>query len=135
MLARPESSKTCEDSPPGQFLLGIRQFNSGEWYECHETVELLWLAASGEIRNLYQGVIQLAIALHHWRNGNFNGSISLLSGGVGYLSTLPHNCMWIDVTALIRQADCMKAQLEELGATRMAELDLDSIPRIVTTAV
>ena len=61
----------CAESPSGQFLLGIRQFNAGEWFECHETVEDLWIGEEGELRNFYQGIIQVAVALHHWRNGNF----------------------------------------------------------------
>lgn len=131
----PELTKRCQDSPSGQLLLGIRQFNAAQWYECHETLELLWLPATGDVRNLYQGIIQLAIALHHWRNGNFSGAISLLDGGVGYLSMLPHTCLWIDVTALITQAKFMKKQLDGLGKARMAELAPTTIPRIVTVSV
>lgn len=128
-------AKTCQDSPSGQFLLGIRQFNAAQWYECHETLELLWMVTSGDLRNLYQGIIQLAIALHHWRNGNFNGAISLLEGGVGYLSKLPQICLWIDVAELVRQAEAVKNQLEYLGKEQMAELDTSFIPKIVTVAV
>ncbi|QOX79197.1 DUF309 domain-containing protein [Trichlorobacter lovleyi] len=135
MPTGPESTKTCQDSPSGQLLLGIRQFNAAQWYECHETLELLWIPATGEVRNLYQGIIQLAIALHHWRNGNFSGAVSLLDGGVGYLRKLPQTCLWIDVAELIRQAESVKKQLESLGKSRMAELDQNFIPKIVTVSV
>lgn len=130
-----ESTKTCQDSPPGQLLLGIRQFNAAQWYECHETLELLWIPATGDLRNLYQGIIQLAIALHHWRNGNFSGAVSLLDGGVGYLRKLPQTCLWIDVAELISQAESVKEQLASLGQSGMTELDPGSIPKIVTASV
>jgi len=130
-----ESTKTCQDSPSGQLLLGIRQFNAAQWYECHETLELLWIPATGEVRNLYQGIIQLAIALHHWRSGNFSGAVSLLDGGVGYLRKLPQTCLWIDVAGLIRQAESVKEQLASLGRSGMAELDHNFIPKIVTASV
>jgi len=130
-----ESTKTCQDSPSGQLLLGIRQFNAAQWYECHETLELLWISATGEVRNLYQGIIQLAIALHHWRNGNFSGALSLLDGGVGYLRKLPQTCLWIDVVGLISQAESVKEQLASLGRSGMAELDHNLIPKIVTASV
>lgn len=135
MPTGPESTKTCQDSPSGQLLLGIRQFNAAQWYECHETLELLWIPATGDLRNLYQGIIQLAIALHHWRNGNFSGAVSLLDGGVGYLRKLPQTCLWIDVEGLIRQAESVKEQLASLGRLGMAELDPDCIPKIVTVSV
>ncbi|MDK9719387.1 MAG: DUF309 domain-containing protein [Trichlorobacter sp.] len=130
-----KSTKTCHDSPSGQLLLGIRQFNAAQWYQCHETLELLWMVASGDLRHLYQGIIQLAIAMHHWRNGNFNGAISLLDGGVDYLSKLPQICLWIDVAELITQAESVKKQLEELGVARMAELEPNAIPKIMTVSV
>ncbi|SJZ96600.1 hypothetical protein SAMN02745119_02162 [Trichlorobacter thiogenes] len=135
MSASLELTKICQDSPSGQLLLGIRQFNAGQWYECHETLELLWIPATGDLRTLYQGIIQIAIALHHWRNGNFNGAISLLDGGVDYLSKLPQICLWIDVAELITQAESVKKQLEGLGKARMAELDTHFIPKIVTASV
>ena len=130
-----ETTKTCQDSPSGQLLLGIRQFNAAQWYECHETLELLWIPATGDLRNLYQGIIQLSIALHHWRNGNFNGAISLLDGGMEYLNKLPQTCLWIDVAELIRQAEFMKKQLDGLGKSKMADLDPSCIPKIVTASV
>ena len=127
--------KNCHYAPSGQVLLGIRQFNNGEWFECHETLELLWISETGDLRNLYQGIIQLAIALHHWRNGNFNGAICLLDGGMEYLSKLPQICLWIDVAELVRQAESVKKQLESLGTSRMADLDPGCIPKIVTASV
>ena len=127
--------KNCHDAPSGQVLLGIRQFNNGEWYECHETLELLWISETGDLRNLYQGIIQLAVALHHWRNGNFSGAISLLDGGMEYLSKLPQICLWIDVAELVRQVESVKKQLEGLGKARIAELDTRYIPKIETVAV
>ena len=80
-----EKVTLCHESPPGQLLLGIRQFNGQEWFECHETLEILWLKETGEVRDLYQGIIQIAIALHHWRNGNFGGAVSLLAGVVRWM--------------------------------------------------
>lgn len=135
MMAQPEKFKTCTDAPSGQVLLGIRQFNNAEWFECHETFELLWINAVDEVRNLYQGIIQIAIALHHWRNGNFPGAISLLEGGVIYLSKVPQSCLWIDVNGLRVQAVGMREKLLELGQVRMAEFNGAEIPKITTVTL
>lgn len=126
--------RTCEESPPGQLLQGIREFNRQEWYECHETVEDLWIGATGEVRDFYQGIIQIAIALHHWRNGNFGGAVSLLTGGAGYLRRTADRCQWVDVAALAAGADRARAALEELGKERMEQLDPALIPLIATIA-
>ena len=122
----------CEESPPGQLLQGIREFNRRDWYECHETVEDLWIGAEEELRNFYQGIIQIAIALHHWRNGNYGGAVSLLNGGSGYLQRVSDRCQWVDVAGLIADADRVRAALEELGKERMTSLDPALIPQIKT---
>jgi predicted metal-dependent hydrolase len=127
--------RTCNDSPPGQLLQGIREFNTREWFECHETVEDLWIGAEGETRDFYQGIIQIAVALHHWRNGNFGGAVSLLKGGAGYLQHVDGPCQWVDVAALIADADRMRTALEELDRERMHTLDPEFIPRIKTVSI
>jgi predicted metal-dependent hydrolase len=126
--------RTCSESPPGQLLRAIREFNGREWFECHETMEELWIGAEGEVRDFYQGLIQIAVALHHWRNGNFGGAVSLLKGGAGYLGHVSGKCQWVDVAALIEDADRMRAGLEVLGKERMAELEPALIPLIRTVS-
>lgn len=125
----------CNESPPGQLLLAIRQFNAGQWYECHETVEELWIGETGEVREFFQGIIQIAVAFHHWRNGNFGGATSLLSGGVTHLSHVADACMWVDVRQLIEDANRARAALEELGRERMGELAPSFIPRLRTVSL
>jgi len=127
--------RQCDESPPGQLLLAIRQFNSGQWYECHETLEDLWIGEEGEVRDFFQGVLQIAVALHHRRNGNYAGAVSLLSGGVKLLGKVSDVCMWVDVARLIADAVRMRKALEEHGRERMDEVDASLIPRLWTVAV
>ena len=120
----------CEESPPGQMLLAIRQFNNREWYECHETIEELWLGESGEMRDFLQGTLQISVALLHWRNGNHGGAVSLLASGVNYLKRVSDVCLWVDVPVLIADSDRVRATLEALGKDRMELLDSMLIPQI-----
>jgi len=124
----------CEQSPPGQFLLAIRQFNNRQWFECHETIEELWISEEGEIRDFLQGTLQIAVALHHWRNGNHGGAVSLLASGVQYLERVAPVCFWVDVTVLIADANRLRAALELLGKESMATLDQSLIPLIRTVS-
>lgn len=120
----------CTDTPPRELFLAVNQFNGGRWFECHETLEDLWAGETGEGRNLYQGVLQVAVALHHWRNGNFGGAISLLKGGTGYLRRTGAVCQQLDVTGLIIDADSMREALEALGPEQMKELAPEFIPKL-----
>ncbi|MBI2354947.1 MAG: DUF309 domain-containing protein [Deltaproteobacteria bacterium] len=118
----------CDDAPPRELLRAIGQFNGRDWFECHETLEELWVGSEGELRDFYQGVLQLAVALHHWRNGNFGGAVSLLKGGAGYLRRVGTTCQRVDVSGLIAAAERVREALEDLGTARMAELAPDLIP-------
>lgn len=124
--------RRCDESPPGQLLLAMQQFNAHEWFECHETLEDLWIGEEGEVRSLFQGILQIAVALHHWRNGNYGGALSLFNGGVKLLNQVSEACLWVDVVKLIADSNRMRVALEELGKERMGELDSALIPRLRT---
>ncbi len=120
----------CHDAPPEELLLAIRQFNSGQWYDCHETLEELWIGEEWELRDFYQGILQLAVALYHWRNDNYAGAISLLKSGIRLLKHVSDSCLGVDVARLIEDANQVREALEQLGAARMHELDLLLLPQV-----
>lgn len=122
--------RDCTGSPPGELLRAFGEFNRGDWFECHETLEDLWVGTEGEIRDFYQGLLQIAVALHHWRNGNFGGAVSLLISGAGYLRRVRATCQRIEVEAMVADADCFREALVPLGPERMAEVDRALIPRM-----
>jgi predicted metal-dependent hydrolase len=58
-----------------RYLQGIDHFNRQEFFEAHDIWEELWREMKGDdSRVFYQGLIQAAVALHHYRNGNFDGA-------------------------------------------------------------
>ncbi len=122
--------RQCDESPPGELLQAIGEFNRGDWFECHETLEDLWVGEEGEMRDFYQGVLQVAVALHHWRGGNFGGALRLLESGANYLRRVRPACQRVDVTGLIAAADRLRETLSSLGPPRMAELDPTLVPKL-----
>lgn len=120
----------CSSSPSGEILQAIGEFNRGDWYECHETLEDLWIGSEDEPRWFYQGMLQIAVALLHWRNGNYGGSVSLLAGGVEYLQRVSPVCQRIEVALLVAEAERFREELVRLGPERMAELPEALIPKM-----
>jgi hypothetical protein len=53
--------------------------DAGLCFEVHELLEPLWMAADGGRRVALQGLIQVAVALHHAQHDNRDGAISLLA--------------------------------------------------------
>lgn len=127
---------SCTQSPSGALLQALGEFNRGDWFECHETLEELWVGSEGEIRDFYQGLLQVAVGLHHWREGNFKGAVLLLASGADKLRRVRPVCQRIDAGELVMAADRVREALITLGAGRMAELDTGIIPllRLVPAA-
>ncbi len=71
-------------SPNYQDLLerGIREFNTREFFECHETLEELWQKYLEPDRELIQGIIQIAVGYHHQLRNNSVGALKLLRRGL-----------------------------------------------------
>jgi hypothetical protein len=49
------------------FRRGVELFNRGEHFECHEVFEEIWRSTRPEPRDLFQGLIQVAVGLYHFR--------------------------------------------------------------------
>lgn len=81
----------------------VELFNSGHYYEAHEVLERLWTDAEGDNRLLYQGVLQVAVGLHHAARGNFKGADSLLRRGLSRLAGLPAEALGVGVVGLREQ--------------------------------
>lgn len=120
----------CALSPSRFLLQAFGEFNRGDWFECHETLEDLWIGSQGEIRCFYQGILQIAVALHHWRKGNFGGAVSLLTGGAGYLRQVRPVCQRIEVDKLILETERCRAELLRLGEEQMGSMAAEFIPRL-----
>jgi hypothetical protein len=120
----------CSDSPSGEILQALGEFNRGDWYDCHETLEDLWIGSEDEPRWFYQGLLQVAVALHHWRNGNYGGAISLLNGGIGYLQRVRPVCQRIEVARFIAETERFREELTRLGPERMTELPSEIFPKM-----
>lgn len=120
----------CANEPSRTLLQAVGEFNRGEWFDCHETLEDLWVGSEDELRWFYQGMIQIAVAILHWSNGNYGGSVSLLTSGVNYLQRVSPVCQRVEVATLVAEASAFREELTRLGPERMAELSETLLPRI-----
>ena len=82
------------------------------------------------MRDLYHGILQIGVGLHHWRRGNFHGASVLLEEGVDRLRPFAPTCQGIDVAALIAATAAARERLVALGPERMSEFDLADAPRV-----
>jgi hypothetical protein len=106
---------------PGNLLQACEEFNSGRYYECHETLEEIWQEEQGEVRDLYKGLIQVAAAFVHVSRGGYRGAMRLLTTAVGYLEPYrPDGAMGFDVEAICRASEAALGRVEDQGPDGVA---------------
>ena len=121
------------DSPEYEplYLAGIEHFNACDYYESHEVWEELWTEYRGESRKFYQGLIQAAVALYHFGNGNVRGARKLHTSVHGYLEPYAPRHLGLDLVKFLREFDACLAPIVESPEDRPAvELDPELLPEI-----
>ena len=113
--------------------MGIAEFNAGAYFECHETLEAIWMREPGSIRRLYQGILQIGVGFYHLRNGNYRGTLNLLASGAAYLQPFAPTCLGVELTPLLAAAAAVRTRVQALGPTRLHEFDLATLPQITVT--
>jgi len=111
-------------------LEGIAQFNRGEFFEQHETLELLWRAETRDVRRLYQGILQIGVAFHHLRRLNHHGTVYMLTRGSAYLAPFVPVCQGVDVSRLLTDAAIALREVERIGKDGLVEFDWALVPKV-----
>lgn len=122
--------RECSEAPPEGLLDGIRLFNAGEYYECHESLEAIWLEEKGPIRYLYQGILQIGVGFHHLGNDNFRGARILLENGIAKIDRFQPDCMSVDTRRLGDESRACLDHLLDLGPDRIDEFDWEMVPKV-----
>ncbi|MDA0660468.1 MAG: DUF309 domain-containing protein [Planctomycetota bacterium] len=114
-----------------RFLTGIAYFNACEFFEAHEIWEELWADSHGEARPFYQGLIQVAVCLHHFGNGNTRGARKLYHTSRAYLENFRPVYHGVDLDAFLsRLEECCREILVSSEEFPRVEIDPETIPEI-----
>jgi predicted metal-dependent hydrolase len=127
------SSVSCREQPSPELRVAIEEFNQGLFFECHETLEDLWMDEPRPIRRLYQGILQIGVAFHHLRKARYRPVCTLLARGSAYLKPFAPSCMGVDVAHLLTAAARCLAEVQRLGPDRLDQFDWSLIPNIETS--
>ena len=89
-------------------IKGLEAFNNGDYFLAHEFLEEAWKNDRTDGRNLYQGILQIAVAYYHIMNLNYRGAMKMFQRSRKWLDPLPDICRGIDVAKLRSDASNMK---------------------------
>jgi hypothetical protein len=114
-----------------RYLKGIEYFNECEFFEAHEAWEELWADDRGPSRAFYQGLIQVAVALHHFGNGNIRGAKKLYLSSRAYLEPFRPKHMGLDLERFLAQFEqCFAEVMASRDEFPLVEINAELIPEI-----
>ena len=126
-VSLPESASEA----PQELGKATGEFNSGLFWDCHESLEEVWRGTPYPQRFFYHAVIKAAVGFHHLRRHNRHGAYAKLSDSVRLLRLLPQVAHGVRTDRLLRDASDWLARLEAQGSMDWTELDAIPAPRIV----
>ena len=98
-----------------RLIKGIEEFNQGLFFECHETLEEIWLEEHGTDREFYQGIIQIAAGYLKWEQGVLVGAIKLWRSGLKKLEGYGADHLGVKLAPFLKQVK------ENLTTVELAE--------------
>jgi hypothetical protein len=115
---------------------GIALFNAHEFFEAHEVWEDIWHMAFGTKFEYYQGMIQCAVALEHYRRSNPRGVMSLFESYNRHFKDVPKIFMGLNVEQFLsRMKQTLSPVLNASPLPQKGEIELDysTVPTIQLT--
>jgi uncharacterized protein len=114
-----------------RYLAGAVLFNRGDFFEAHEVWENLWMDTAGPDKRFYQSLIQAAVGLLHFCNGNVRGAAKLYRSSKDYMQRYDSPHLGLDITAFWANMErCFAELLASDNPERKIELNEELIPTI-----
>jgi uncharacterized protein len=119
-----------------RYLAGIVLFNRGDYFEAHEVWEALWMDTASPEKCYYQALIQAAVGLCHFCNGNVRGAVKLYHSSRNYMDRYAPVCQGLDIAGFWRQMEaCFAELLATPDPTRNLEPREELLPTIALEPV
>ena len=113
-----------------QVLDGIALFNREEFYDCHDTIEEIWLQESSDEQPFLQGLIQSAVAFHHYQHGKLGAARSMLSLAIEKLEGFPETHHQLLLKEFLEGLRAWKAGLDQAISLKTETSIPESYPKI-----
>lgn len=118
-----ELLEPCQEPLPAKAIQGLEAFNAGDFFEAHEYLESAWREEPRPVRELYRGVLQVAVGYYHITRQNFVGARKMFARSRKWLAPFPAVCQGIDLARLQQDMDRVETALVQLGKAHIAEFD------------
>jgi hypothetical protein len=124
-----------EQWPPSTFGKALPNLIQGAFYDCHDTLEAVWMVAPTREKPFYQGILQIAVGLYHLSNHNWRGAAILLGEGSRRLEAYESEFHRVNVSDLLDRADLWLQTLHDLGPDQVVPVAAALLPDVSNPAV
>lgn len=115
---------------PEDLQRGVELFNGGEYLKCHDYLEELIPFESGQSAEFFHGLMELAAACYHLKQGNIFGARYLLTSAIDLLNPCRPFYHGIDVERVVAQVEHCRVLTSDLEDDEDVGFDESQLPRI-----
>ena len=116
--------ESCEALLDDKAILGIEEFNRGEYFEAHESLEIAWNKDHTPGRELYRAILQISVAYLQITRRNYPGAIKMFLRSRQWIDPLPDTCRGVNVAKLRTDSAQVYQAIKELGPEGLSDFDL-----------
>ena len=117
------TAEECQGKLHPKAIEGLQLFNQGEFFEAHEELEAAWRDETSSIRDLYRGILQIAVTYLHITRGNYDGAVKVYGRSLKWLQGWGDICRGVNIKKLRRDAETVMQEVTRLGWERIREFD------------
>jgi rubrerythrin len=118
-----ENVKDCEGVIHPLAIEGMKLFNEKKFFDAHEELEIAWNEEKGKVRQLYQGILQMAVTYLHITRANYDGAVKVYVRSMRWLKDWPAACRGIQVGQLREDAEIVMKEVGRLGRGNLGDFD------------
>ena len=104
-------------------IKGIDLFNAGKYWLAHEELEEAWKEEAGPVRNLYRGILQVAVIYLHITRTNYRGAIKVYQRVQKWIDPWPDTCRGIEIGQVRRDLETVITEVKRLGPEHFSHFD------------
>ncbi|MFX0560222.1 DUF309 domain-containing protein [Tepidibacillus infernus] len=113
---------------PEEYYQFFKKFNEGEYYECHDLLEEIWMI--DKQNKFLQGLLQVAVAIYHFQTGNISGSRLLFHSAYKYLQPYRPKYWDLDLEPVIAYIEKALTYLPEEKRITIEEVKKINFPLV-----
>lgn len=121
----------CDGVLHPKAIEGLKLFNRKLFFETHEELETAWRDENGKIRELYQGILQVAVVYLHITRRNYDGALKVYDRCIKWIANWPDVCRGIHVGKLRSDLENVIEEVRKLGREKIKEFDTSLFKDVV----